>query len=117
MKFKTTYKEMKNGYLKVFKCPYCAIQDIEYLTKPIAYNCGVYGHNYDVYEFGQFAITTGYRPQGEELNKKVIEQINKIAQDYNHTYKLGHIGYDDAHLDLIYDIEMLLNHVYKGEMK
>ena len=117
MKFKTTYKELKNGYLKVFKCPYCAIQDLEYLTKPIAYNEGTYGHNYDVFDIGHFAITTGYRPQGEKLSKEVIEQINKIAQDYNYAYQLGDIGYDEAHLDCIYEIEMLLNHVYKGEIK
>ena len=116
MRFKTTYKELKNGYLKVFKCPSCAIQDIEYLTKPIAYNSGIYGHNYDVYDFGRFAITNGYRPQGKELSKDVIQQINKIVQDYNRKYKLGYISYDEGHLDCIYDIEMLLNHVYKGEI-
>ena len=30
--------------------------------KPIGYNCGSYGWNYDVYDFGSVLICCGYRP-------------------------------------------------------
>ena len=30
--------------------------------EPIGYNCGVYGWNYDVYDFGSVIICCGYRP-------------------------------------------------------
>ena len=117
MRYKTTYKELKNGYVKVYSCSYCSIQDIEYLIKPEAYNSGIYGHNYDVFGFGKFAITMGYRPYGEALSKDVIEKINYIVTKYANDYKLNKLTYDAARLTCIYEIEMLLNHVYKCEIK
>lgn len=117
MRYKTTYKELKIGYVKVYSCSYCSIQDIEYLISPEAYNSGIYGHNYDVFGFGKFAITMGYRSRGEALSKDVIEKINEIIIQYVNDYKLGNLTYDAARLISIYEIEMLLNSVYKGEIK
>lgn len=64
MKFKITRKELRDNY-RVVNVPYCELQHLLRYCSPIAYNAGVYGWNYDVYDFTQYstniAICTGYR--------------------------------------------------------
>jgi hypothetical protein len=50
------------------------------------YTCGVYGWNFDVYTFGNYAITTGYRGM-----------IDNVSKDYS---SLIH-EYDDKARELI----------------
>ncbi len=93
MKFKTTSRELKNdvpiNYL--FKTEYCALQKLFYCEQPIAYSCGAYGWNYDVYKIDDVYITTGYRSMvgkyiPNELVKKYNDKASKIAYDINLTY-------------------------------
>lgn len=61
MKFKTTRKAIVNGSNNIVCAGYC---DLWYLLSnhsPIAYTCGVYGWNFDVYEIDGLTICTGYR--------------------------------------------------------
>lgn len=61
MKFKTTRKSIVNGSTNVRCAGYC---DLYYLLRnhsPIAYTCGVYGWNFDVYDVYGVTICTGYR--------------------------------------------------------
>lgn len=61
MKFKTTTKAIRESACNVRYAGYC---DLSYLLQghaPIAYTCGVYGWNYDVYEVYGLTICTGYR--------------------------------------------------------
>lgn len=45
---------------------------------PIFYNAGIYGWNYDVYDFGRIAIITGYRcPKCERLDDKKMKKLYK----------------------------------------
>ena len=63
MKYKTTFKAVKNGYRKVIVIPYCGAQYLLYFQNPVAYNAGVYGWNADIYNPAPgVAIVTGYRP-------------------------------------------------------
>lgn len=61
MKYKTTTKELKQGYRTIIRVGYCDLQNLLSYESPIAYNSGVYGWNYYVYHFGGVAIVTGYR--------------------------------------------------------
>ena len=84
MKFKTTKKEIMRGYYKVIEAGYCGLQHLLYYKNPIAYTCGVYGWNADIYEVAAgVAICTGYRPFGNvdidyELAREYDEKAQKI---------------------------------------
>jgi hypothetical protein len=82
MKYKTTAKAVKNGYKAIIKIGYC---DAQYLLKarsPVAYGCGTYGWNFDVYEVNGVAVVTGYRPvAGIEFDYNELREIEKKAQN------------------------------------
>lgn len=84
MKFKTTKKEVMRGYHKVIGVSYCRLQYLLYYKKPVAYTCGVYGWNADIYEVEPgIAICTGYRAFGDvkvdyELMREYDEKAEKI---------------------------------------
>jgi len=62
MKYKTTNKAVKNGYCHLVTIGYCGAQYLLKARSPVAYTCGTYGWNCDVYEVEGVAIATGYRP-------------------------------------------------------
>ncbi len=61
MKFKTTTKALREGASNLRCADYCSLQRLLQNHSPIAYTCGVYGWNYDVYEVYGLTICTGYR--------------------------------------------------------
>lgn len=61
MKYKTTAKDIQNGYCKIIKAGYCELQSLLSYENPVAYASGVYGWNFDVYDIDGVAIVTGYR--------------------------------------------------------
>lgn len=61
MKFKTTRKAIVNGSSRLVSAGYCDLQILLRNHSPIAYTCGVYGWNFDVYEVYGLTICTGYR--------------------------------------------------------
>lgn len=85
MKFKTTNKDIKNYYSKVFSVGYCDLYDfLKGCNEPIGYNHGVYGWNYDLYVIKDVAITTGYRNLvGEPLPKEFYDLYNKYYKKLN----------------------------------
>ena len=50
MKFKTTRKAIVNGSSNIVCAGYCDLSHLLTNHSPIAYTCGVYGWNFDVYE-------------------------------------------------------------------
>jgi hypothetical protein len=64
MKTKVTKREVLNGYSKVAEIGYCDLQTALRSIDAKYYTCGIYGWNSDIYEIGNFAICTGYRPFG-----------------------------------------------------
>lgn len=75
MKYRTTQKAIKAGFNKVIKVGYCDLQSLLNCETEKAYTAGVYGWNADIYDFGNVAICTGYRPFGN------------VSTDYNTTSK------------------------------
>ena len=82
-------------YLKVqrhvVKIPYCDAYYLLSSAEPWGYNRGVYGWNYDVYEFGDVYIVTGYRMdvKGEyrrELVHKYETKAREIHDDDTKTW-------------------------------
>ena len=88
MKFKTTRKDLQRGYANIRSCGYCDLQALLRYHEPVAYTCGTYGWNYDVYEVYGIAICTGYRGMiGERLQGiREFEEKAVHIQDYNIPY-------------------------------
>ncbi len=79
MKFKTTAKAIRNGG-GVIKCAgYCDLQALLRNHEPIAYTCGVYGWNFDVYEVYGVTICTGYRGMVGDRAEGIGEYEKKAA--------------------------------------
>lgn len=63
MKYKTTRKAIKDGTAprNLLAVGYCDLVTLLRNHSPIAYTCGVYGWNFDIYEVYGKTICTGYR--------------------------------------------------------
>ena len=95
MKFKTTTKAIKNYSVNVKCAGYCDLQHLLRNHTPVAYTCGVYGWNYDVYDVYGVTICTGYRGMpGERL--KDISEYEKHARDIWENYNVNYDERRDA---------------------
>jgi len=82
-KIKITNKELKENNT-ILSVGYCAMQSLLSYYYPIAYNSGIYGWNYDVYNIDGIIICTGYRPiasQNIVPNYEMIRHYEKKAQN------------------------------------
>lgn len=91
MKYKTTQKAIKENYSKIIKVGYCDLQNLLNFKSPIAYTCGKYGWNADIYDIGGVAIVTGYRSFGN-----IEPDYNTCRKYENKTEELrcSNIDYD-----------------------
>ena len=90
MKYKTTTKALRAGSCNLRCAGYC---DLSYLLRghePIAYTCGMYGWNYDVYEVYGLTICTGYRGMSGKRLEGIAEYEKKAMtawDNYNKSYE------------------------------
>ena len=80
MKYKTTRKAVVNGSVNVRSAGYC---DLSYLLRnhsPIAYTCGVYGWNFDIFEVYGVTICSGYRNMPGKRLDGVAEYEQKESE-------------------------------------
>ena len=92
MKFKTTKTAINTGYYYKICIGYCDLQYLLNYENPVAYTCGVYGWNADIYDLTDITgynacIVTGYRPWGNiradySRNRAAEENAEKIVHDY-----------------------------------
>lgn len=93
MKFKTTSKQIKNGYNKILSISYGGAQSLLRFENAAAYACGVYGWNYDVYTFGNVGICTGYRSMpGASVDYDLLKDYETRAEKIINNYE---ISYDE----------------------
>lgn len=109
MKFKITRRELKEIY-RVVNVPYCELQHLLKYCSPIAYNAGVYGWNYDVYDFTRYntniCICTGYRcPPGIFASRDKYIKYEDAAKEIIY----GDVPYDQGKEKLDHLIRGLLN--------
>lgn len=80
MKYKTTAKAIREGSVNPRSAGYCDLYWLLNNHSPVAYTCGVYGWNFDVYEVYGLTICTGYRGMiGPRLEH--ISEYEKKAKD------------------------------------
>lgn len=93
MKFRTTKKEVTNGYGIVLKIGYCNAQNLLQYQNERAYTCGSYGWNADIYEIEPFngtAIVTGYRPFGTATDYETLKEYETKAEKINYDRTLDY---------------------------
>lgn len=89
MKFKTTAKEIRNDYGKKIAVSYCGMQHLLYNHAPVAYTCGVYGWNFDVYSVDGVTICTGYRGMiGKSVDYELLREYETAAEKIEYDYKI-----------------------------
>ena len=79
MKFRTTRKAIQSAHKTIYKLCYCEAQSLLQDQSPIAYTCGVYGWNADIYLIAGVCLCTGYRPFGEPVPYKLVSQYEAAA--------------------------------------
>ena len=77
MKYKTTAKAIREGSCNPRSVGYCDLQYLLNNHSPIAYTCGVYGWNFDVYEVYGLTICTGYRGMPGKRMEGIAEAEGK----------------------------------------
>ena len=89
MKLKTTRKEIKNKVSSdyIWQVGYCGMQNLLHYQEPIAYTCGVYGWNFDLYEIEGVYFTTGYRNMiGKQLDYELLSKYEQQAGEIINTW-------------------------------
>mgnify|MGYP000553496838 CR=1 FL=1 len=79
MKFKTTKKDMKNGYYEILGIPYCDMQFLLYYYSPIAYSTRREGWACDYYVINGVCISTGY----DHLDSKNMTCDYALIREYD----------------------------------
>ena len=94
MKIKTTRKAIIADSPRLVSVGYCDLQTLLRYHSPVAYTCGVYGWNFDVYEVNGLTVCTGYRGMpGRRANN--IGKYEEAARD-----ALVHLNYTDAQAEI-----------------
>ena len=88
MKYKTTRKAIVAGTPanNLVCAGYCDLSNLLWGHEPIAYTCGVYGWNFDVYNVYGITICTGYRNMpGRKANNEAVyeEKARAISDNYD----------------------------------
>ena len=88
MKYKTTRKAIVAGTPanNLVCAGYCDLSNLLWGHEPIAYTCGVYGWNFDVYNVYGKTICTGYRGMpGRKANNEAAyeEKARAISDNYD----------------------------------
>ena len=87
MNIKMTNNDLRNNFGVVVSCGDCELQTLLNMKNPVGYNKGVYGWNFDVFDFGDVGLITGYRTRGADvkLSMEFCKQWDKRAK--NATYE------------------------------
>ena len=68
---------------------YCGMQHLLYNHAPVAYTCGVYGWNFDVYQVDGVTICTGYRGMvGKSVDYDMLREYENAAEKIAYDYKI-----------------------------
>lgn len=98
---------------------YCDLQNLLRYTSADYYTCGVYGWNFDVYTFGDYAITTGYRGMIDNVRKDyhdIIRKYENMAEELNENHGLD-FKYEEHKAELKKLLGDFLKEVFETEIK
>ena len=83
MNINLTKTDLKNNFGVIVSCGYCALQSLLNMKSRVGYNTGVYGWNFDAFDFGGVGLITGYRTRGADivLPSDFCKKWNERASD------------------------------------
>lgn len=79
MKYRCKDRDIKSAY-DVISVGNCNLQNLLRFESPVAYNYNNDGWRYDLYVFGDKAISTGYSPIGRKIEYDVVREYDKRAE-------------------------------------
>ena len=91
---------------------YCDLQNLLHYQSAHFYTCGVYGWNMDVYTFGDYAITTGYRGMIDNVKKdyhSLIREYETKAREVLNRKRDEKTSFDNFYNQQKKEINDLLN--------
>lgn len=114
IKMKLTKNSMRTDY--VFGLGLGAQHLLRYQEKT-GHNEGLYGWNYDTYEFyhlpnGSITLNTGYRPYGKKLTSEQID-LMKSLDEKARTITQSDLSYNE----MVFEVNSLLNEFIKALIK
>ena len=71
MNIELTINDLKNNFGIIVSCGYCELQSLLNMKNRVGYNSGVYGWNFDVFDFGGVGLITGYRTRGADVRLSI----------------------------------------------
>jgi hypothetical protein len=83
MKFKTTKKEIRNGYYRIIGVGYCSMQYLLNFEDARAYSTRTEGWACDYYDIDGVCISTGYAPlacKNAKVDYKMIDKYELQAR-------------------------------------
>ena len=86
MNIKLTNTDLRNNFGVIISCGYCELQSLLSIKNRVGYNKGVYGWNFDTFDFGGVGLITGYRTRGAdiELAREFCKYWNERASNANY---------------------------------
>jgi hypothetical protein len=108
MKFKTTKKAIKEGFVKIVKVGYCYAQTILRFENAVAYSSGSCGWACDYYDLGNgVCISTGYDPIGEknDIVAKYEALARDVENDYNTSYEVRESTIRDLYSRMVEELK------------
>lgn len=67
MNIKLSNNDLRNNFGVIVSCGYCELQSLLNMKSRVGYNKGVYGWNFDAFDFGGVGLITGYRTRGADI--------------------------------------------------
>lgn len=84
MSYRTSIKEIRSGWENKICVSYGGMQNLLQYRTPLAYTCGVYGWNFDLYNVNGVAVCTGYRGMpGRKPDYDLMRDYEKAAERVN----------------------------------
>lgn len=86
MNTKLTNNDLRNNFGVLVSCGYCELQSLLNIKSRVGYNKGVYGWNFDAFDFGGVGLITGYRTRGADISLPLdfCEKWDKKAKNANY---------------------------------
>lgn len=75
MNIKLTKNDLRNNFGVIVSCGYCELQSLLNIKSRVGYNKGVFGWNFDAFDFGGVGLITGYRTRARNATSEERKQI------------------------------------------
>lgn len=87
MNIKLTKTDLRNNFGVIVSCDYRELQSLLSIKSPIGWNKGIYGWNFDAFDFGGVALITGYCTRGADIDLPLDFCMHWNKRARNATYE------------------------------